>query len=261
MIAAHAAGDDIAVITRNAVFGAFLLFCRVGGCLMVAPGVSNAQIPTQIRLLVAIAATLALAPVLLSGFARHFDELDPPVLARLIVMEALIGVMIGGLGRAFFSALETVATATAQFIGLANPFGVNLDHDQMAPPLASLATIAAAAVLFAGDFHWEILRGLVGSYETIPLTTDFDSGFTIRRLVLVLGQSLVVAARVASPFFIYSLLVNFTLALVNRVTPQISIFYVAPPFIAGGGMLVLYLVIRGEIGEFMSAFSFWLSRG
>ncbi len=193
-------------------------------------------------------------------FKVNFDGLEAPAVARLIVMEALIGGMIGLLGRAFFSALETLAVASAQFLGLANPFGVALDHDQATPPVASIVTIAAVALMFAGDFHWEILRGLVGSYETIPLMTDFDTGFTLRRLAEVLGQSFVVAARVSSPFFIYSLLANFTLALVNRVTPQISVFFVAPPFIAGGGILLLYLVGRSELGEFMSAFAVWLVR-
>lgn len=251
---------DMTMLARSSVFGCFLLFCRIGGCLMIAPGVSNTQIPTQVRLMVAIAVTLALAPVLLGTFKVDFDALDPPAIARLIVMEALIGVMIGLLGRVFFSALETLAVATAQFLGLANPFGVALDHEQPTPPVASIVTIAAVALLFAGDFHWEILRGLVGSYQTIPLMTDFDSGFTIRRLVEALGEGFVVAARVASPFFIYSLLANFTLALVNRVTPQISVFFVAPPFIAGGGILLFYFVGRSELSEFMSAFSVWLIR-
>jgi len=123
-----------------------------------------------------------------------------------------------------------------------------------------VVTIAAVAILFASDFHWEILRGLVGSYRAIPLGSGFEAGFTVRQLVDTLGQSFFVAARVASPFFIYSLLANFTLALVNRVTPQISIFFVAPPFIAGGGVVLFYLVGRNEIGQFMAAFSDWLSR-
>ena len=46
------------------IFSVFLLFCRIGSCLMLAPGVSNTQIPMQVRLFVAIGATLALGKVL-----------------------------------------------------------------------------------------------------------------------------------------------------------------------------------------------------
>ena len=52
-------------LAPNAALGAFMLFCRIGGCLMLAPGFSNTQIPTQVRLFVALAVTLTLTPLLL----------------------------------------------------------------------------------------------------------------------------------------------------------------------------------------------------
>jgi flagellar biosynthetic protein FliR len=254
-------GDHIGEFVRSSAFGTFILFCRIGCCLMIAPGVSNAQIPAQIRLLVAVAITLALAPLLLGEVRLKFGDEDPLSLLKLIVMEGLIGAMIGLLGRAFFSALESMSTAAALFLGLVNPFGVEFESGQLTAPITTTAMIAATAILFAGDFHWEILRGLVSSYKAIPMRTDFDAAYGARHLTSVLGQSFLVAVRVASPFFLYSVIANFTMALVNRVTPQISIFFVAPPFVAAGGMLVLYLVAKGELEQFLSAFASWLSWG
>jgi flagellar biosynthetic protein FliR len=77
----------------------------------------------------------------------------------------------------------------------------------------------------------------------------------------VLGQSFLIAARIASPFFLYSVIVNFAMALINRVTPQIAIFFIAPPFIAGGGLALLYFTVRGQVAEFMAGFSGWLGSG
>jgi flagellar biosynthetic protein FliR len=51
-----------AALAPKAVLGAFVLFCRIGGCLMLGPGFSNTQIPTQVRLFVALAVTLTLTP-------------------------------------------------------------------------------------------------------------------------------------------------------------------------------------------------------
>jgi len=253
--------EEFGAFEKSAVFGTFILFCRIGGCLMIAPGLSSTQIPTQIRLLMAVAVTLALAPLLLKGSQLKYDDADPLSLARLIVMEGLIGAMIGLLGRAFFSALESMSSAAAMFLGLTNPFGVELDAGQMTAPITTTVMIAATAILFAGDFHWEILRGLVASYKAIPMQTDFDAAYGVRHLAGVLGQAFLVAVRVASPFFLYSVIANFTLALINRVTPQISVFFVAPPFVAAGGLLVLYFVAKGEIEQFLAAFAAWLSWG
>jgi flagellar biosynthetic protein FliR len=253
--------SGMAEFERSAVFGTLILFCRIGACLMIAPGISSTQIPTQIRLLVAVGVTLALAPLLLGDTKLKFSDEDPLSLLKLIVMEGLIGALIGVLGRMFFTALESMSTAAAMFLGLTNPFGVELEAGQMTAPITTLVMLAATAILFAGDFHWEILRGIVSSYTAIPMRTDFDAAYGVRHLGSVLGQSFVVAVRVASPFFLYSVIANFTLALVNRVTPQISVFFVAPPFVAAGGLLVLYFVSKGEIEQFLSAFASWLSWG
>jgi len=253
--------NSVTQMSSGVALGVFLLFCRVGGCFLIAPGLSAVQFPVQVRLFAALTLTLALAPIVWGrAHLAHFAE-DPIALVRLIVVEGLIGMTIGALGRAFFSALESLATVTAQLLGLANPFGVELDAGQASAPFATLVTLGATAVLFAGDFHWEILRGLVASYQTIPIGADFDASFTLRQFGGVLGQSFLIAVRVASPFFLYSILINFTLSLVNRVTPQIQVFFVAPPFVIAGGFALFYFVVRSELSQFMDAFASWLTWG
>jgi flagellar biosynthetic protein FliR len=245
----------------HVVVSALLLLCRIGACLMIAPGVGNTQIPAQIRLFVVVGATLALAPMLLDRVEAPAHDKDPVGLARLIVMELLIGGSIGLLARLFLSALETLGVAAATMLGLANPFGVELDQNQAMPPLASLLALGATAMIFVADLHWQIVIGLVDSYRAIPFGAAFDTRQGLAEIGDVLGQSFMIAARIAAPFFLYSVVVNFAMALVNRVAPQIAVFFIAPPFIAGGGLVLLYFTIRGQVGEFAAAFSSWLGSG
>jgi flagellar biosynthetic protein FliR len=249
------------MLDSHIVVSTLLLLCRIGACLMIAPGVGNAQIPSQIRVFVVVGATLALAPMLLDRVEAPAHDKDPVGLAKLIVMELLIGGSIGALARLFLSALETLAVAAATMLGLANPFGVELDQSQAIPPLASLLALGATAMIFVADLHWQIVIGLVDSYRAIPFGAAFDTRRGIAEIGDVLGQSFMIAARIAAPFFLYSVVVNFAMALVNRVTPQIAVFFIAPPFIAGGGMVLLYFTIRGQVGEFVAAFSSWLGSG
>ena len=239
------------------IFSVFLLFCRIGGCLMIAPGVSNAQIPVQIRLFVAIGATLALAPLLLTHVM--LGEPDPIGMAKLVVGETLAGGLIGLLARLFFSALETLAYATATFLGLSNPFGFEMQPTGATPPLATYLTLGATALLFVSDLHWQLIMALVDSYRVAPLGAAFDSRRSLVEIGDTLSQAFVISARVASPFFLYSVIVNFAIALINRVTPQIAIFFIAPPFVISGGLALLYFSVRGQIGGFTSAFSAWLA--
>ena len=46
------------------VFALFLIFCRIGTCLMLMPGFSSSRIPAQVRLFLSFAITLALSPII-----------------------------------------------------------------------------------------------------------------------------------------------------------------------------------------------------
>ena len=48
----------------HAVFTAFLVFCRVGACLMLLPGIGGRHLPVQVRLFLAVAISLAFTPLL-----------------------------------------------------------------------------------------------------------------------------------------------------------------------------------------------------
>ena len=260
------ASDDIfagagAILNPNVTLATFILFCRIGACLMLMPGISSAQIPASIRLFIAVATTLSLAPLLLDEAPLRSLSDDPIPALRLIAVETAIGGLIGLLGRLFFLALETMAVGAATMLGMANPFGVEVEPNQALPPLASLVTLSATALIFIADAHWEVLRGLVASYHAIPIGAEFNAGYSLRQVASTLGDTFRVALRVCSPFFIYAIIVNLAMSLINRLTPQIAIFYVATPFIVAGGLLLLYFSIKPLLGEFMSGFEAWLISG
>ncbi|MGD1035624.1 MAG: flagellar biosynthetic protein FliR [Roseiarcus sp.] len=260
------ANDDIfagagAILNPNVTLATFILFCRIGACLMLMPGISSAQIPVQIRLFIAVAVTLSLAPLLLDEAPLRSFSADPIPALRLIVFETLIGGLIGLLGRLFFLALETLAAGAATMLSMANPFGIDLEPNQALPPLASLVTLSATALIFVTDAHWEVLRGLAASYHAIPIGAEFNPGYSLRQVASTLGDTFRIALRVSSPFFIYAIVVNLAMSLINRLTPQIAIFFMSMPFIIAGGLLLLYFSIKPLLGEFMLGFESWLISG
>jgi flagellar biosynthesis protein FliR len=254
-------GDISKLFDPNLSLAVFVLFCRIGGCLMLMPGVASAQIPMQIRALVAVAVTLSLTPLLLDQAPLRALSSDPLPALRLIGLETAIGVTIGLLGRMLFLALETMAVGAATMLGLANPFGIEVEANQVMPPLANLIVLSATALIFITDADWEVLRGIVASYHVIPMGADFDPGYSLRQVVGTLAESFRVALRICSPFFLYAVTVNLAMSLINRLTPQVAIFYVATPFIVAGGLLLLYFTARPMLTEFIAAFASWLSAG
>ena len=260
-LAAQALAMAPQAFAPRATIGAFVVFCRIGGCLMLAPGFTASGIPMQIRLFVAFAATLALAPMLLDRIPAAATGEDPVAALRMIAVETLIGGMIGFLARIFFLALETLASGAAQMLGFSNPFGVQIEQGESSAPLATLISLAAMTLMFASDLHWELLRGLAASYDVMPVGADFDPRIALREIADALGDSFRLTLRIASPYVIYALIVNLALALINRLTPQIQIVFVATPFVVAGALALLYFTIRPAIEAFLHGFGGWLSSG
>ena len=238
-----------------------VLFCRIGACLMLAPGVSMAQIPVQVRLFVAVAITFSLTPALL-GFVDS-AKLDggAPALARMLLTEILVGGLIGLLVRLFLLALQALFAGVATMLGFANPFGVQVEANEVLPPLATFITLAATALIFITDMHWEILRGLVASYSVIPLGRGVKMDFALRQVTDALCQSFWLSLRIASPFFLYAGSVNLAIALVSRLTPRISIFYISSPFVLMGGMFLLFLTVASSLAAFDAGVETWMKLG
>jgi len=248
-------------LAPQATIGALVLFCRIGGCLMLAPGFSNPQIPVQPRLLIAIAVTLALTPLLIDKIPAAALSDDPVLMAKTIAVELLVGGMIGALARIFFLALEALGAAAAQMLGFANPFGMQVEAGETLAPLATLVSLTAATLLFAADLHWELLRGVAASYDVAPVGAAFDGGWALHQIADALGESFRLSLRVISPYVMYALIVNLLLALISRLTPQIQAFYLATPFVVAGGLALLYFTIKPAIEAFLLGFAAFLASG
>ena len=205
--------------------------------------------------------TLTLAPLLIERVPGAALTDDPILLLKVIAVESAVGGMIGFLSRIFYFALEAMATAAATMLGFSNPFGFQLEGGEMLAPLATLISLAAMALLFAADLHWELLRGLIASYDVVPVGADFDARLALRQVADALSESFRLSLQIASPYVIYALIVNLALALINRLTPQIQVFFVAAPFVVAGGLALLYFTIKPAIDAFLIGFGAWLHSG
>jgi flagellar biosynthetic protein FliR len=244
----------------NAVLSVFVLFCRIGACLMLMPGISGPRIPVKVRLFLAFSITLGLAPFLSGEIKPELSDAPPFVLMQTIVSESLIGALIGFLGRIFFGALETLANAIAMAIGLSSPLAP-LSGDEQTPAVASLISLGATVAFFLTDLQFEVLRGLVASYAAWPVSGLFNAQFGLIQVADCLARAFNLALRISSPFILYALIVNFAIGLAAKFTPQIPIFFITVPAVAAGGLFLLYFTCRHLLELFIAGFATWLASG
>ena len=245
-------------LTDN-VLATFIVFCRIGACLMLVPGYSSVNVPPQIRLFVALVTTFALTPILVSILKPLVDGASPLTLALLIGTELLVGSVIGLGGRVFFLALQTMLTVMASAIGLSSIPGTPVGDTDPAPPVVPLIMAAVTTLFFLTDQHWQVLRGLMNSYDVWHPGEKLTSEMALNQLVSRLADAFVLTLRITSPFIVYSVIVNFSVGLINKLTPAIPVYFVSVPFVLIGGFLLLYLTSDELLTQFMLGLSSWLA--
>ena len=251
----------MSALTPTIVLTAFIVFCRIGGCLLVIPGFSSPRVLMRARLFVAIAVSLALTPMLQAEVQPQVENAQPITLLGLMLSESLKGVLIGLLGRFFFLALETMSIAIANAIGLVNAFGTPMEMEEAAPTISSLVSLAAVLLIFVTDLHWEIFRGLAASYNVLPVKQGFDPRIGLLQLTDDASKTFLFTMSIAATFLVFSLVANVAIGLINKLVPQVPVTFIATPFLLAGGMVILYFTARPALDLFISAFAGWLRSG
>ena len=234
----------------DSVLVTFIVFCRIGACLMFVPGYSSLNVPAQIRLFIALVTTFALTPMLIAVLKPLTENAAPLSLALLIGSEILVGSVIGLSGRVFFLALQTMATVMASAIGLSSIPGTPIADTDPAPALVPLIMASVTTLFFMTDQHWQVLRGLMNSYDVWQPGSRLGASMPLDQLVGHLSEAFVLTVRIASPFIVYSVIVNLAVGLINKLTPAIPVYFISVPFVLFGGFLLLYLTSDELLTQF-----------
>ena len=238
---------------QGTILAVFLAFCRMGSCIMVMPGFGSARIPMQIRLFTAVAVSMAILPVL---WDTIYPKVSSPgsIYIALIFTESLIGVVYGLIARLYTLSLQFGGTVLTMSIGFTAPGGHDVIEDTSDNQMINLLTLSGLLLLFMMDFHHVVFKALVDSYTATPIGAVIDSQKLLITLTDTLRASTMIMLRLASPFLIYGLMFNVAVGLVNKLAPQIPVYFISTPFLLVGGIFLLYLSIAAFIRQYVEGF-------
>lgn len=240
------------MVNQETLLLVILVFCRIGGCFLLLPGVSSERIPPQTRLFFALAISLAIAPIVM-GQLQPVVKPNAETMLFYIVTETLIGMLLGFVVRIFFLALEFGAIAAANFVGYGSVFAHSIESSESTTPLAMIITLPATALFFIMDLHILILDMLQRSYQLFPPVQPFDFEPTLRAMTGTLGAAFRLAMQVCAPLIVFSLSINLLLGFLNKMVPQIPAYYISTPFLLLGGLLVFYFLVGAILLNFESS--------
>lgn len=233
--------SELELLLTGQLFAWLLVFSRVGTAFMVLPTIGDPYVSTRIRLLLALAVSVVVAPLLAPGLPKQ--PATVPELLLLLGGEIVYGAFIGTVARILMSSLETAGMIVAIQASLANAFVFNPALATQGSLPGAMMGILGIVLLFVTDLHHLLIGAVVDSYTFFepgtPLPVD-DFADLVTRLV---SRSFVTGVQMAAPFLVTGALFALALGLVSRLMPQIQVFFIFMSAQVGLGLLLFSLTL------------------
>jgi flagellar biosynthetic protein FliR len=219
---------------------------RTGAMLMAMPLIGTRAVPVRVRVLVAGALAMALAPMLPP--VPEFAGLDAASVLG-VARELAVGVAMGFCLRLMFEA--------GAFAGEIVSLGMGLAFAQMNDPLRGTSSgvvaqwfyLAFGLLFFASDGHLAMVAMLVRSYQALPIGagwTDAAAGLSVP--VQLFPAVLRGGLGLALPLMMAMLATNLTFGVLAKAAPSLHPVQLGLPVAVLTGMLLLSL-LAGEIAR------------
>jgi flagellar biosynthesis protein FliR len=236
-----------------ALAAAFLLvFARIGTMIMLMPGLGEVNIPTRIRLGIALALTLILLPLHRNAYQVNLENLAP--LPVLLVHEILVGLILGATARVTISALTVAGSIIAQQLGLGFVTAVDPTQGQQGIVVGNLLTILGITLLFATDLHHLVIAALTDSYKIFKPGELIASGDVAQLATMTFALAFKIGVQLSAPFLVFGMVFNIGLGVLARLMPQMQVYFVGAPLSIMLGFLILVAVIATMMGTFLDYF-------
>jgi flagellar biosynthetic protein FliR len=234
------------------LFALVLVFVRTGAVMMQLPGISDTYVMTRVRLIFALATTVAIAPVVQPELPGEPTKVS--VLFLLLAGELFIGFFLGSVAKVMFAALAVAGTVASHMAHLANAHVQSPLADQQASIMGSFLSITATVLMFATGMHEMLFMAILDSYKLFPPGELPPIGDFSKQMARVVSQSFILGGQLAAPFLAVGLLVYLLMGILGRLMPQVQIFLVALPLQIIGGLGILFLAFPAIMAWFLSNF-------
>ena len=240
-------------IAADTVVAHAIVFVRVSGLVMTMPALGDEMVPMRVRLLLALALTVALWATVGGGVAGVSGATAAVV--RLVATEALVGVFIGLVTRVLFAAMDVAGSIIAQQTGISAAIFMNPQMVSAGTVPAALLSLLAATILLSTGLYEPVLRALAFSYEVMPVGAAAPVDDFARLMATTVGSAFTAGAQFAAPFLLFGFVFQLAAGVLGRLMPQLQVFFVALPLQIILGLALFGAVMALVVGRWSQFFA------
>ena len=235
----------------------FWPFVRIGACLMVAPMFGASYVPARIRIVLALALTVLVLPILPRPSGVTLLSADGVVTTA---QQVVIGIAMGFVVQLMFDALTLGGQMLANGMGLGFAFNIDPLRGVETPALGQFYVLLGSLTFLAMNGHIALLQILIASFRGLPIG---PVGFSPQELHALAdwGSAMFMGAlRIALAGMTALIVINLGFGVMSRAAPAMNLFGLGFPVTLVFGMVVVVLGLptlqSGLIDMLGSAFQF-----
>ncbi|MDR2164379.1 MAG: flagellar biosynthetic protein FliR [Zoogloeaceae bacterium] len=219
----------------------FYPLARILAVATTAPFLSNAAMPRRVRLILGIALTIGIAPIL-----PPMPDISPAsgVGLAILAQQVLIGVGMGVSMRIIFTAVDMGAALIAFLMGLGFATFYDPQNTAQTSVISNFTTLLVTLLFLVMNGHLIYFSVMAQSFVSIPVSgTPVDaSGW--RFLATMGGRIFTTGLLLALPIIVVLMMTNLALGILNRVAPQLNLFAIGFPVTLSLGFIALMLMMN-----------------
>ena len=215
-------------------------FCRILAVLAMAPLFNHKALTIRVRVLLALAMTVAL-----SGALPDMPLIDP-LSARGVLTtleQVAFGVLLGLTLQLVFTTFMVVGEVVSTQMGMSMArYSDPMNGVSSSSILYQVYFLALALMFFATDGHLVVVSVLFQSFVLWPVGSGLHY-LGAQSFVYALSWVIAAAVLVTLPIVFCLTLVQFCFGLLNRISPSMNLFSLGFPMSVLMGLLCLFLTM------------------
>jgi flagellar biosynthetic protein FliR len=225
----------------------FWPFVRIGSCFMVAPAFGSVTVPARVRVVLAGAVALLLAPLVTIPDVSPFSAAGVVITVQQVVIGAALGFSL----QILFEAVSLGGELLANSMGLSLAFNIDPQNGASTPVLGQLYTLLVTLIFLALDGHLALINTLVAGFHTLPIGTTGLGPNGLWSVVSWGSELFSGALAVALPGVTALLIANLAFGVVSRAAPTLNIFSVGLPVSLVFGLVAIIATLPALESSFI----------
>ncbi len=213
-----------------------LVLVRTSGIFIFSPFFSSQNVPNIMKIGLSFSVSLIITSTL--SIATDFSN---EILIILILKELMVGIIIGFIAYAFFSAFYVMGQIVDMKIGFGMANVIDPQNKIQVPLMGNFYYILSFLLLMSINGHHLIISALVDSYNFLPIGGFKYTGDTMNLLVNSLSKSFEIGFKLSTPIVAIIFLTDIVLGIISKTIPQMNVFVVGMPLKVLIGLLIILI--------------------